>query len=86
MWRARGDPSHHIDDGGDGAADPDGGALRGKYRCGRCGQYKVNHDCPYETDQQVRTVGAQVGSTSLDPLVRKCVRKCVLGRTQEKKY
>ena len=36
-----------------------GNLNRGKYRCGRCGQYKVNHQCPFIIDRSCRTVGAQ---------------------------
>merc|ERR1719240_433355 len=50
-------------DDGDAMQDDDLGARgnlnRGKYRCGRCGQYKVNHQCPFVVDRSSRTVSAQ---------------------------
>jgi hypothetical protein len=33
---------------------------RGKYRCGRCGQPKVNHDCPFVADISTRSTSTQV--------------------------
>jgi len=32
---------------------------RGKYRCGRCGQPKVNHQCPYEIEASTRSISTQ---------------------------
>lgn len=39
---------------------------RGKYRCGRCGQPKVNHDCPYEIETSTRSVSIQACAQSYD--------------------
>lgn len=33
--------------------------YRGKYRCGRCGQMKVNHKCPLGGTQLQRSLGVQ---------------------------
>ena len=45
-----------------------GNLNRGKYRCGRCGQYKVNHQCPFIIDRSCRTVGAQARPRAVSPV------------------
>ena len=32
-------------------------SKRGNYKCGRCGQYKVNHVCKYSMDDALREFG-----------------------------
>lgn len=39
---------------------------RGKYRCGRCGQPKVNHQCPYEIEASTRSISTQATRNSYD--------------------
>uniref|UniRef100_A0A7S2WKI8 Uncharacterized protein n=1 Tax=Rhizochromulina marina TaxID=1034831 RepID=A0A7S2WKI8_9STRA len=38
---------------------------RGKYRCGRCGQFKVNHVCPFIVDTACRHISVQADPMAL---------------------
>mmetsp|Transcript_45289 Transcript_45289/g.124614 ORF Transcript_45289/g.124614 Transcript_45289/m.124614 type:complete len:191 (-) Transcript_45289:986-1558(-) len=40
--------------------DADDEEQRGKYRCGRCGKFKVNHVCTFVVDTACRNISIQV--------------------------
>eukprot|EP00614_Pseudopedinella_elastica_P013962 CAMPEP_0172586330 /NCGR_PEP_ID=MMETSP1068-20121228/5707_1 /TAXON_ID=35684 /ORGANISM="Pseudopedinella elastica, Strain CCMP716" /LENGTH=727 /DNA_ID=CAMNT_0013381091 /DNA_START=78 /DNA_END=2261 /DNA_ORIENTATION=- len=51
--------------GGKSDDDSDSEENRGKYRCGRCGKYKVNHVCAFIADAACRDVGIQADPTAV---------------------
>lgn len=59
-FRQRHAPKPPKKDDSTGVKGGDDDEHRGKYRCGRCGQFKVNHVCPFVVDTACRSLGIQV--------------------------